>query len=185
MDDEIIDRFKIGDAKGIDLLIDRYHYLIYGVIYSILHTKASKEDIEECYNDIIFTVWTKIDQYDEAKGNFKNWFISIMKYKAIDMLRQEGYKDIEETLNEESVGCSPSAEEELIKQEMVSTLTGLIEQLDDIDQQVFKWRYFEDVPIAEIAKRLGLSTGAVYTKISRGKKKLKEFKEMEAYDYNL
>ena len=62
--------------------------LIYGVIKSILSESYEKEYIEECYDDVILIVWFKIRDFDLERGKFKNWIISIAKFKALDYKRK-------------------------------------------------------------------------------------------------
>ncbi len=174
MEEKVVSCLKEKTDDGIDLLIDTYSSLIYGVIYSTLQNHMSREDIEECYYDVIFTLWHKIDKYDAKKGKFKNWLISVAKFKAVDYLRkgqrqskQDGLEDCSET--------SQSAEDEMLLREDELQFRKVLERLGKIDQKIFSWRYIDELSVEEIADQLHMAPQAVYTRISRGKGKLKKW----------
>jgi len=38
----------------------------------------------ECVDDTLLIVWYNISSYDENRGKFRRWLISVAKFKAID-----------------------------------------------------------------------------------------------------
>jgi RNA polymerase sigma factor (sigma-70 family) len=49
----------------------------------------------------------------------------------------------------------------------------LLEQLSEIDRDILVLRHYEGLKLKEIAQRLGLSPGAVYTRLFRALEKLR------------
>ncbi len=43
---------------------------------------------EECINDILLAIWNWIYKYDKTKGEFKNWFGVVARYKCISYQRE-------------------------------------------------------------------------------------------------
>jgi len=50
----------------------------------------------------------------------------------------------------------------------------LLNQLSDIDREILVLRHYEGMKLKEIARQLGLSPGAVYTRLFRALEKLRE-----------
>ncbi|WP_194191200.1 sigma-70 family RNA polymerase sigma factor [Clostridium chrysemydis] len=176
IDSELINLIKEGDSKGLDILVNEYGKLCYGVIASVLLPNGMNEYVDECFNDVLVTFWFKIEMFESRKGKLRNWLISICKYRALDYLRK---KKNESDINSEVTKDKESVEESVMKEEEKRELKKAIENLSYPDSEIFKMRYLEDRDIDYIASVLNISKGTVYTRISRGKIRLKEM--MEGY----
>ncbi len=173
---DLIEDIKKGKSDALDALVDEYGKLIYGVIASIMLPNNMDSEIDECFNDVLITIWFKIDNFDLNKGKFRNWIISLSKYKALDYLRK---RKKDEELNEEYISEEASIEEEMLSNEEKDLLKKSINSLENIDREIFTLRFIEDFSIEEISRKLNIDKGTLYTRISRGKKKLKKL--MEGY----
>lgn len=71
-----------------------------------------------------------------------------------------------------ATGTTPSRA--LSRQESIAVLLTSLARLSDDQRAVIRWRFLDDVPVAEIATRLGKTDMAVYTLCSRGLKALRE-----------
>lgn len=173
---DLIEDIKKGKSDALDDLVDEYGKLIYGVIASIMLPNNMDSEIDECFNDVLITIWFKIESFDLNKGKFRNWIISLSKYKALDYLRK---RKRDEELNEEHISDEASIEEEMLSNEEKDFLKKSINSLESIDRDIFTLRFIEDLSIEEISEKLNIDKGTLYTRISRGKKKLKKL--MEGY----
>ncbi|SDZ20415.1 sigma-70 family RNA polymerase sigma factor [Bacillus sp. 166amftsu] len=180
MDDrELVDEIKKQNTEALDQLILQYSKLIYGVIGSVLGERHERVEIEECYNDVLLILWYKIDSFQIKKGQLKNWIISIAKFKALDYKRKLKQKHIEQTIEQLILQDDGDVEKVLLKEEEKEFVLQAIHQLDDVDHNIFYRRYIADESIEDISNGLHMSTSAVYTRLSRGKQKLKRV--MEGY----
>lgn len=173
---DLIEDIKKGKSDALDDLVDEYGKLIYGVIASIMLPNNMDSEIDECFNDVLITIWFKIESFDLNKGKFRNWIISLSKYKALDYLRK---RKRDEELNEEHISDEASIEEEMLSNEEKDFIKKSINSLESIDRDIFTLRFIEDLSIEEISEKLNIDKGTLYTRISRGKKKLKKL--MEGY----
>ena len=175
-DSNIIVNIIENDKEALDNLVDSYGKLIYGVIASVMLPNNMESDIDECFNDVLITIWTKIKSFDNKKGKFRNWIISLSKYKALDYLRRKrGF----ESINESYCNDENSLEDKIISDEEKEILKKAIISLNEVDREIFTLRFLEDLDIDTVSKQLNIEKGAIYTRISRGKKKLKKI--MEGY----
>ena len=181
-DTKIINGLRNQDTKFLDLLIDGYGKLIYAVINNILDRSQNKNDIDECFDDILLNIWYNIDCFDESKGVFKNWIISIAKFKAIDYKRKSSKSLSDVDINSTDIAESSNIEEELTLKEEYEELFKLIDKLNEIDRNIFINKYINEESISEISKDLNLSPDYIYNRISRGKKKLQDMKRRLDYE---
>jgi RNA polymerase sigma factor (sigma-70 family) len=70
--------------------------------------------------------------------------------------------------------ASPSASEVLERVALQRRVAAAVEALPSPDREIVALRYWDDAPPREIARRLGLSTNAVSTRLSRAKARLAE-----------
>ena len=170
------DSFVIGQllAKneiGIGNFIKKYGRLVYGVLNKVLATSYDKSEIEGVFYDVILKIWNNIDCYDEEKGKFINFVISVAKYTAIDHMRKT--KSRENLEIKEEILSEPGYEDEYSivdkKEEFMNLLIGL----KDKDKHIFIRKYYLEQDAARIAKDLGVSEEYIYTRLSRGRRKLK------------
>lgn len=174
---KIIEGLIDKDSDTLDVLLLKYNKLIYGVINSVLNLSHERFDIDECFNDIILTIWYNASKYDANKGNLDSWIASISKFKAIDYKRKSNKKYNQKNVDEVILEEIENTEALILNSEKKEYLEKAIDILNPIDRRIFKMRFLEDKDIKSISKELGISADNIYTKISRGKKKIKCFME--------
>lgn len=175
-DNKLSQDIKKDREEALDNLVDTYGKLIYGVIASVMIPNHMQSEVDECFNEILINIWTKIESFDSKKGKFRNWIITLSKYKALDYLRKK--KDYAK-LKDTNINANYPIEEEIVNKEEKEILRNAIISLEEIDREIFTLRFLEDLEIDEISKRLKIEKGTIYTRISRGKKKLRKI--MEGY----
>lgn len=172
-DKEIIRALKGREQKGIESIIDKYGKLIYGVIKYTVKKRDNESDFEDIFYEVIMKIWDSIIQYDEEKSVLRNFIISITKYTAVDYIRKvsrrrECYSEKE--LDNHLQYCTYNYDS-IIEQE---DFEELLDCLSDVDREIFIRRYYFDEEIGTIAVSLNKSEDYIYTRLSRGRKKIKE-----------
>ena len=170
-DSEIVLELINGDQLALDDLTRAYGKLIYGVINKILYNFSEANDVDDCFNEVLITVWRNIDCYDSQKGSLRNFLISIAKYKAIDYKRKINKRGITLELNEEIIYTELNESIEIDNEEFYTLLKTLKEE----DKSIFIKRYLFEDSVDKISKDLGLSKDVVYKRLSRGKEKIKNY----------
>lgn len=166
-DENIVQRIKQKDEQTIDYLVKTYGGLLNGVIRKYL--MHNEQDMEECFADVLVSIWFHIDYYDETKNEFKQWMAAIAKYRAIDYIRRTEKIKLcvsNYELDENRLKTSPNNLMEM-------DLQSLLDELTDIERSIFEKYYVEGVPTDEIASTFRAKPSWVHNKLSRGRKKLK------------
>lgn len=180
MDDRLIIKYiKKRREDGLDMLIDKYSKTIKGVIRKYLSNL--KEYEEECLNDIFLSIWNNIDSFDHKKNDFKNWIISVSKYRAIDYKRKylKELNILEIDLN--VIEDENRVEVDILRDELKDEVYSLLKNLNHKDREVFIKYYIEELELDNISKIMNIKESNIYNRLSRGRKKLRSL--MHLYEF--
>lgn len=169
-DARLTDGIRSKDESALDGLIEKYGGLIKAIVSR--HLGMMPSHIDECVNDILFSVWNNIERFDPGKNSLKNWIGAISKYKCIDYKRKY-YKEL---CAEELSPDTPSgkaADAAVIQKETMAEIMSLLSCLNPKDRRLFYRRYILSQPVTEIAEKTGQDSSVLYNRLSRGRRKLK------------
>lgn len=165
----ILKKAQKGDEVAFALIYDHFAEKIYRFIYFRVGHKEIAEDI---VSDTFIKGWQKIHQITSPAA-LSAWLYQIAKNNIIDYYRIKkdtvDLADVEDFLEDE---VNPVDLTDLnIDQKK---LLQLVELLPTEQQQVIKYKFFEDLENEEIAYITGKSEGAVRVIQHRAINKLKE-----------
>ncbi len=161
IDDSIlVSNYIAGDEKSLEALINRHNQRISSFIYSKVLDRDITEDIfQDTFIKVIKTL--KKGSYNE-EGKFLPWVMRIAHNLIIDHFRKnkrmpkfEGSDDfnIFSVIKDDKL----NAEKQLIKDQIDSDLTLLIEELPDDQREVLMMRIYKDMSFKEISENTGVS----------------------------
>lgn len=171
-----IESAKKGDQVAFTFLLDHYWNEVYGFMLKRTENETDSEDITI---ETFSKAFDKIATYN-PEFQFNTWLIAIAKNVHIDMLRKKKSTIFVEITDEEDqqaynvADSSPSAEDELIKEQNLSRLLQFIKELKPHYQEVIQLRYFQEMSYQEIAEQLNEPLSNVKIKLLRAKKLLAE-----------
>ena len=174
-----IEKAKKGDQVAFTFLLDHYWNEVYGFMLKRTENETDSEDITI---ETFSKAFDKIATYN-PEFQFNTWLIAIAKNVHIDMLRKKKSTIFVEITDEEDqqaynvADSSPSAEDELIKEQNLSRLLQFIKELKPHYQEVIQLRYFQEMSYQEIAEQLNEPLSNVKIKLLRAKKLLAEIIE--------
>ncbi|MCA6423246.1 MAG: sigma-70 family RNA polymerase sigma factor [Flavobacterium sp.] len=174
-----IEKAKKGDQVAFTFLLDHYWNEVYGFMLKRTENETDSEDITI---ETFSKAFDKIATYN-PEFQFNTWLIAIAKNVHIDMLRKKKSTVFIEITDEEDqqaynvADSSPSAEDELIKEQNLSRLLQFIKELKPHYQEVIQLRYFQEMSYQEIAEQLNEPLSNVKIKLLRAKKLLAEIIE--------
>ena len=85
-DDAVSDLLARGAPEALEALYDRYSALAYTVALRVLHDESAAEDAVQ---DAFISVWRRAATYRPERGSVRTWVCTIVRNRAIDMLRGE------------------------------------------------------------------------------------------------
>lgn len=159
-DSVLVKSYIDGDEKALEALINRHNQRISSFIYSKVLDRDITEDIfQDTFIKVIKTL--KKGSYSE-EGKFLPWVMRIAHNLIIDHFRKnkrmpkfEGSDDfnIFSVIKDDKL----NAEKQLIKDQIDSDLSILIEELPDDQREVLIMRIYKDMSFKEIAENTNVS----------------------------
>jgi len=175
---QIIADCKAGNCEQFQSLIGPYLRSIKFIAYSILRNKS---DMEEVAQESVLKALTHITQLRDGES-FKAWLLQIAGNEARTRLRKDRkhlYSSVDED-NEKPVqpkqfvNWRDIPSQELERNELRKVLTAALECLEDGYREVFILRDVQHVSSAEAARILGITEGAVNTRLHRARMQMRE-----------
>ncbi len=159
-DSILVKNYINGDEKALETLINRHNQRITSFIYSKVLDKDVAEDIfQDTFIKVIKTL--KRGSYSE-EGKFLPWVMRIAHNLVIDHFRKnkrmpkfEGSDDfnIFSVIKDDKLNI----EKQIIKDQIESDLTHLIDELPDDQKEVLIMRIYKDMSFKEISENTDVS----------------------------
>lgn len=184
----------LGDEAAWAEFVDVYEPLL----YRLARGKGLQDaDARDLCQDVFRAVAGAIDRWDPdpAKGSFRGWLFRIARNHAVDFLagqqrhpRGSGRTSVHEMLAARPAGDAGAAAEfaaEFRRRAFHWAAGQVRNEFTESTWQAFWKTGVENHPVAEVARELGLSPGAVYVARSRVLARLRERVEQLTEDSGL
>ncbi|MGH9456338.1 MAG: RNA polymerase sigma factor [Thermoanaerobaculia bacterium] len=179
-DDALVARTLAGDAAAYDEIVRRHQKAIYRVAFAIVRDEADADGVTQ---DAFVQAYLHLSRF-QRRSNLATWLTRIAINRARDVLRRRSWLrlrswDVEDAPPLQLVEEGPDAERRAIGRELREALERAEEALSAQQRIIFRMRHYEDRPLEEIAKLLGLRPGTVRAHLFRALQKLR--KELGAW----
>lgn len=118
-------------------------------------------------------VWSRIAQFDPARGSWNAWLTAVTRSTALNYQRSAARHGGTQTLPEGAPSPEASPEEALIQAERRAALHDALARLGQNDRALFYRKYYYLQSTAQIAAELGMTERAVEGRLYRLKKRLR------------
>lgn len=156
------------DGQELTRLIELYSGLVYRVAYCYVRNRADADDIMQ---DVFLAMYTYKKEFKDDE-HIRAWLIRVTSNRCKNLLSSYRYRmslPIE------------AAENVPVEQSTQDSLLPLIMKLQQKYRLVLYMYYYEEYSVSDIAKTLGMKQTTVTTRLSRGRKRLKELLIREGY----
>lgn len=158
------------DERGMEALLLHYGPLMRYIIAPIL---PDPQDREECLSEVSMRVWSRIAQFDPARGSWNAWLTAITRNTARNYQRSAQYHSGTRSIPAGTPAPDVSPEEALIQAERRAALHDALARLGQNDRALFYRKYYYLQSTAQIASELGMTERAVEGRLYRLKKRLR------------
>lgn len=157
-DVELYHRLQQGDKQALEHLYDNYQKLLFSFSYRIT---GQRELAEEIVQEVFIKIWTKKGMYNETKGKFSSWLLTITRNTSIDMLRKK--KETTYTIEERDALANDSASTEDIVEwkEQGAKIRKAVTTLTEEQQEIVELFYYKGLSQTKIAEKCGIPLGTV------------------------
>ena len=162
----------MGDQAAFADLYRQTSAKLFGVALRIL----KREDwAGEVLQDSFVNIWKHAAEYTTHKSAPMTWMTSIVRNRALDLLRRPGLEVTPEdnSLIEDFEDGGQGPVEQLLKSDAADALARCMQQLEAKQRQSIMLAFYHGLTHAELAKHLRQPLGTVKTWIRRGLERLK------------
>lgn len=160
-DCKLVRRLKQRDPQAMMDLYDRYGKLIYSVIFRAVNHSAIAEDITQ---ETFLRVWNRVGTFDEEKGKFEGWLVTVARNRAFDYLRSVRSSPAVSTVSLddlERTGVASSNESQSNRIARERAVVAALKNLNREQREVIELTHFEGMSQTEIAQKLQKPLGTV------------------------
>ncbi|MBX7247142.1 MAG: RNA polymerase sigma factor [Candidatus Sumerlaeaceae bacterium] len=174
-DGELMSELAQGHGEVLETLMGRHG----GAIFSYLRRLTrSHETAEDLYQETWIRVVRNCTQHVGTHG-LRPWLYRIAMNTARDHSRREraekrGGSSVHVELDEQVVATVAAPAPAGLAPSEADALHRAVAQLPEAFREVVELRYFEELPVAEIAAVMGLPDGTVKSRLARGLRQLEE-----------
>ncbi|MDP3934762.1 MAG: RNA polymerase sigma factor [Candidatus Giovannonibacteria bacterium] len=176
-DDEILKK-SLDNPSLFSVLIDKYQLPFVRKAQGIVRSKEEAEDIVQ---ETFTKIYLNAGKFKKQPGvEFKSWAWRILVNTSLTHYRKlkksfgdVGYLD-EILADDEKAESLFSMEDNLDRNENIGEVRDAIEKMPSEAAELLRAHYVEDRPYAEIARKHGISIGALKMKLFRARKVLKD-----------
>lgn len=178
MSDEELARRALGDDyQAFEEILNRYQDKAYRLAWGLVKNDAEAQDVVQ---EAFLNIHRKLDSF-EGSAKLGSWIYRIVVNQALMRLRKTkrraevGIDDAAVEVGSEVGAFSGQApwqvraDEAAQNRELRQQILAAVDSLDPKYQAVFVLREVEGLPHAEIAEILGLTVGAVKTRLHRAR----------------
>lgn len=162
-DDELVGLYTEGCDEAFDVILFRYDAVVHTYIrFSVSDADVAEDIFQDTFIKVIHTL--RRGQY-VAAGKFKAWLLRLAHNLVMDHYRRikgegarlQSFDDEDAAPVERVPDTRLTAEEELIEQATIDELEQYLGLLPEVQQEVVRMRYWEDMSFREIAEATGVS----------------------------
>ena len=138
----------------IEQIYTEYRDRVMGYIYARLRSRADAEDLCQ---DVFEKINMKLESFDSGKASISTWIYSITRNSVIDFYRRSHpHEEIDENMAQDG-----AVDDNLLNDETLEELAEALEKLPAELREIVVLRYYDGIPLTEIAKKMGMSYGMV------------------------
>ncbi|MGA7617441.1 MAG: sigma-70 family RNA polymerase sigma factor [Thermoanaerobaculia bacterium] len=181
-DEELIGRTISGETDAFEVLVERYQKKIYRVAYSIVRSEADADGVTQ---DTFVRAFTKLARFENRSG-FETWLTRIAINRSRDVLRGRRWVSLDSMEGDrgsaaafELADSGADSERALFSRQIEKAIERAAATLSARQRTIFRLRHFEELPLEEIARMMGLRAGTVRSHLFRAVQKLR--RELEEW----
>ena len=162
-----------GDRQALARLYAATSPQLFGVALRIM---KRRDRAEEVLQDAFVSIWQRARDYDAAKGSVMTWLASIVRNRAIDVLRRDRPSvSIDDAPGQESwASADPDPFEATLASAEARRVRDCLKTLDEKQRRAITLAYYDGLTQEELASKLATPLGTIKSWVRRGLLRLKD-----------
>ena len=170
-DEYYINQTLEGNVNAYAFLVEKYKHMVYTLSIRIVN---NREEAEEISQDVFVKAFKKLDSF-KGDSKFSTWIYKIAYYASLDVVKRNKRFIHSENIDDFKDGELSNVQdalEYLHEKERKKVIDEALLRLNEDERTILTLYYFEETPVKEISKIVGLSVDNIKTKLFRSRKKL-------------
>jgi RNA polymerase sigma-70 factor (ECF subfamily) len=148
-------------------LFDEHHLPLFRFAYRLTGSVADAEDVvQECFLELLRPGCS----YDAQRTALRTYLFGVVRNQALKRQRRNAVG----TGSGAELGDEESPESQVLRLEMEDVVSRAVMQLSDTQREVLILAHYEQLPLAEVGRVVGIDVGAVKSRLQRARARLKE-----------
>lgn len=156
---------------ALEALYDAYHRQALGVAFRVV---GDRQDAEEVVQEAFLAAWRSLSNFDPVRGSTRTWLLSIVRNRAIDVLRSRGRRpslpldlEIHDVRDERDPSTDAATAID------ARAATAVLAQLPHAQREAVELAFFAGLSHTEIAEQVRAPLGTVKGRIRLGLDRLR------------
>jgi RNA polymerase sigma-70 factor (ECF subfamily) len=177
-DEQLARRVQRGDPRALTELVRRHHSPLLGYLYRL--TGGDRALGEDLVQETFLRLLGSLDQY-QPRRRFKPWLYAIATNLARDHYKRADTRRVDAiTTGTLHLPGDELPERDLLAAADSAQVSRALAALPDPQREAIILRFYQQLPLADIAETLGIPVGTVKSRLSLGLRRLKVlFDELE------
>jgi RNA polymerase sigma-70 factor, ECF subfamily len=169
---ELMQRLIDRDQSALSELYDQFGRLVYSIA---MRTVQNSNLADEVTQDTFLKIWEHPTRWDPQRGRFTSWLLAITRYTAIDHLRKDQRRPLQNSVELDDMRLGQAALVDDLSWQDGRMLHELMERLPEEQEQAIELAFFQGMSHTEMAEYLNLPLGTVKTRVRLALRKLKYY----------
>jgi len=173
-DNKILDLVSDNQSfdQGFELLVKKYQERLYWQIRGILHIH---EDADDVIQNTFIKIFKNIKGF-KGESQLYTWLYTIARNECFNFLKKRKKKEgLSSEFDQEYLDQALTADPYFDGDKTQRLLIKAIEQLPVKQKEVFRLRYFDEMPYKQMSELLNTSTGALKASFHHAVKKVESY----------
>ncbi len=177
-DAEAASKVRSGDKRAFRVLVERHTPVIFRLAFLMT---SNEQDAEDLVQETFLRSYKQIHTFD-GRAAFGTWLHRICVNCSLNLIRARKSRKEDSAADGDHAGfnwldqvaaATPSPERLTQSSQIAAMLGPALDMLSEAERTAFILRHYEDCPIDEIARTLGLQPGAAKQTVFRAVQKLR------------
>ena len=173
-DATLVESLLRKDVAAFEQLYKRHSRIVYSLVLRLMQQAGTAEEVVQ---DVFLQLWRNAARYDESRGPFVPWLLTLARNRALDHLRLKSERQRrreDQTEELPAISIAPEYEKRLDEKRRAERVRALMGELNPQQKKAIELAYFQGLSHTEIAAALKEPLGTVKSWIRNGLLRLKE-----------
>lgn len=169
-DEELLRGLAARDLKSLGALYDLYSRVGFALAYRILGEAEAAEDVVQ---DAFLAAWRGAATYRRERGSVRNWLLSIVHHRAVDLLRRRTAFRPASLADAERHESEADTFGEADRNVRGAAVRQALAELPEAQRTTIELAYYGGYTQTELAELMGVPLGTVKGRMRIGLQKLR------------